>query len=259
MKVLFNIILTLILLGLILWCFEIVRIENAKADTPEGPNHSLILTLYGAVILLGAGIAIIFALTVVPFFAERAAGLVYGPTEKLEKGPHADALSRAAQGDYEGAIAAYERVLADKDPEDTLALSEIAHLYADKLGDPQAAVDRLTAALERDWEPDKAAFLTFRLADLYWKNLAQFEPARLLLEQILERMPGSTHSANAMHRIREIDIREREAQEAAFLSSASESSLGGDDARQHVDGELTDQGDLTQSAPPEREDEHRPT
>ncbi len=223
MKLLFKFLTAVLLIGLIFYCFALVKIENAKIETPEGPNHSLILTLYGAVILLGAALAILFALTIVPFFAEQAAGLVYGSTETLEKGPHADALSRAAQGDYEGAIEAYERVL-EQDPDDTLALSEIAHLYADRLQLPESAAQRLATALERDWETDKAAFLTFRLADLYWKNLGEFAAARQLLEQIIEGMPGTTHSANAMHRIREIDVREREAEEAAFMAGDSPSS-----------------------------------
>jgi tetratricopeptide (TPR) repeat protein len=247
MKLLLKILTALALIGLMLYCFQLVKLENAKIPTDDGlggPNQSLIVSLYGAVMLIGAGLAVLFALTIVPFFAEQAAGLVYGSAEKIEKGPHAEALSRAAQGDYEGAIEAYEKVIEHHDPDDTLALSEIAHLYADKLNDPEFAAQRLATALERDWKTDKAAFLTFRLADLYWKTLGDYPAARVLLEQIIERMPGSTHSANAMHRVREIDTLEREAQEAEFLASGQEP-----DAENAIE----------ESARGESEDEQRPT
>jgi tetratricopeptide (TPR) repeat protein len=113
-------------------------------------------------------------------------------------------LAASARGDFEGAILEYRHCL-ECDPADTLALSEIARLHAEKLGDPPAAIAVLDEALRREWPPEDAAFLKTRLANVYWAQLRDAARARELLQEIVAFFPNSQHAVNARHRLREID------------------------------------------------------
>ena len=86
-----------------------------------------------------------------------------------------------------------------------MALSEIVRLECEHLDNPAAAADILEQALEREWTPEDAAFLTSRLVDVYWKHQRKAREARALLMQIIEAMPGTKHSANAQHKLQEIE------------------------------------------------------
>jgi len=102
----------------------------------------------------------------------------------VEHDPHADALRAVACGQYEKAIAEYRRILK-KNRNDTYALSEIAHVYCDRLHQPEAAKAILEKALDRDWPFEDAAFLSFRLADVYWNHQQNPDRAKALLEQVV--------------------------------------------------------------------------
>ncbi|MGF1655429.1 MAG: tol-pal system YbgF family protein [Verrucomicrobiales bacterium] len=218
MRRLFPLLFALLCIGFILYCFQVVGAEHAKE---EGRDDSVVVTMYFGMIMAAAGLAIVIATTIVPLIAEWGTSMVYAADTPQEKGPYTDALVRLAQGDYHGAIEEYEGVL-ESNPEDTLALSEIVNIYADKLEDCLQAAGRLELALEHEWEPDKAAFLSFRLADIYWKYMHDGDRARAMLEQIVEGMPDTTHSANASHRLREIEHAEMERKEREFLAKQSE-------------------------------------
>lgn len=198
-----RIVVALVLGALALWAWSTVAAECAKPI--EDRSDALVVTLYGVIILIAALFAALFATTVVPHFAEWIGSYIYNPDEQQEKHPHADALAAVNAGDYEGAIEAYEEVIA-RDPEDTHAISEIANIHCDKLHDCMSAAARLEKALQREWEPDKAAFLAERLADIYWRHIGNGIRARQLLEQITTLMPGTVHAANALHRSREIEL-----------------------------------------------------
>ncbi len=198
------------LIGGIAMLFQ--RIERIQQEaeivaTDSGTTASVfgsVLPLYGAIVILVVLLAILFATTVFPAIAGGIGNLVYSPNEQVEKNPHAEALAAIAQGDYEEAVEAYERSLVAS-PEDTHALSEIARIHCEKLQDCMTAASRLETALSREWEPSKAAFLTFRLVDIYWNYLGDATRSKQLLEQIMAGMPGTTHSANATHRLRDIE------------------------------------------------------
>src|SRR5690606_31905460 len=113
----------------------------------------------------------------------------------------AEALAKTARGDYEGAVAAYKKVVG-KTPTDTHAISEAVRLQCDKLEDPNGAAAYLEHLLQNEWPMDDAAFLANRLVDVYWNYLQDADRSRPILEQIMSDMPETKHSANAAHRLR---------------------------------------------------------
>jgi tetratricopeptide (TPR) repeat protein len=151
-------------------------------------------------ILVALAAGVYFVVSFLPAIGERVGNFFFNPNEPIEKSPHADALAAVARGDYPKAIKAYEDVL-DEDSEDSLALSELASLYCEKLHEPARAAIILREALAREWNPEAAAFLSSRLVDVYWKYLNDEQKARDLLLRIIETYAGTRHAANARHRL----------------------------------------------------------
>jgi tetratricopeptide (TPR) repeat protein len=179
--------------------------QQARAyGTGEQTDATKVIAYFGGAILLTVLAGVIFALSLLPVIAEHLSNLFYSPSEEIEKDPHSDARSKVAQGDFPGAIEEYEKICA-ANPEDTLALSEMAKVYCDKLETPEAGAAVLEKALEREWPQDEAAFLASRLVDVYWNYQRDAVKARQLLIQIAENFPETRHAANAQHRLHEID------------------------------------------------------
>lgn len=170
----------------------------------ERPDSARIILLFGALVLTGLALGVMVALVVVPALSEKIGNFFFLPDTRIEKGPHADALAKVAQGDFEGAIEEYNLAFK-KDRADMLALSEIVHLYCDKLDDHAAGAEFLEHALGQEWPAEQGAFLAARLADIYWHHQGDARRARELLVQIAEARPETQHAANAMHRLREIE------------------------------------------------------
>jgi tetratricopeptide (TPR) repeat protein len=195
-------ILFAVLLVLAFVLFHKARTAYGNPDTTTPP--STILGLFLGFVVLGVAIAILFVTTIMPAMVESMTNLFFNPNEKVEKDPHADAISALARGEYEEAIEAY-RAIYEQDPTDTLALSESAKIYCEHTDHPAAAAELLEDALKKEWPPDGAAFLSMRLVDVYWKYQHDGRGARALLLQIMEAMPETRHAANAGHRLQEID------------------------------------------------------
>jgi hypothetical protein len=160
--------------------------------------------LFGAVVLVGGTTGILFVLMVMPSIGDTIGNFFFQPDQQIERDPHADAQAATLRGDYPAAIQEYLNIL-EKDPGDVLSYSEIVKIQCEHLADPAAAAQTLEEALQREWAPDDAAFLTTRLVDVYWQHQRDARSARALLLQIVEAMPGTRHSANAEHRLREIE------------------------------------------------------
>jgi tetratricopeptide (TPR) repeat protein len=219
MASLLKIVATLGLIALFYWMFQQAGLEQAK----ENPDQSAIVVYWGGMILVSVGLAALFAFTVLPMVGNLFAGMLYSaPNAAPEKGPHSNALAKIAAGDYEAAVEEYEKAW-QKNPSDVMAMVEIAKLLTDRLHNPEAAAARLETALAQDMDRDLVGPLSFRLADIYWKNMDDPQRARALLEQIVEVLPETTHAANASHRIREIDEQERVRQEQEFIAGATTS------------------------------------
>ena len=85
-------------------------------------------------------------------------------------------------------------------------MAEIAKVHAERLRNPQAALKALEEHLQsKDWPVDDAAFIMFRIADVHLTHRHDYETARDMLEQIIANFPNTRHSANAHHRMSEIE------------------------------------------------------
>ncbi len=178
-----------------------------KWEGDEGTIPKLMAVL-GAALFFGFLTVVYF----IPMIGELTSTFFYSSGELIETDEDMRGAVLLAQGNYEGAIAEF-RKRSQKDPGARFPVVEMAKIYVDNLRDPQAALDVLREALEREWEPDDAAFLLFRMADIQADSLADFEGARETLAIVTEQLPDTRHCANATHKLREIDDKEAAAQQ----------------------------------------------
>jgi hypothetical protein len=193
-----------IFIAVLLWLEFILYTKTQELRSVENMDGTKVVLLFLGIVFVAIIIGTLAATIVVPAVGEAIGSFFYNPDQPAEKGPHAEALAKIAQGDYEGAAHAYKEVL-DKNPEDMHALSEIIHLLCDKMGDHDAAEQFLEDALQQEWPPEQGAFLASRLVDVYWNHKHDAVRARYLLTQIIETMPDTKYAANAVHRLHEID------------------------------------------------------
>ena len=188
----------------LIW-LTVVIFSEARRESKKEPSDMGKVTMYfGGVVLVGGLAGILVVTVVMPAVGDAIGNLFFSPNQRIEKNPHGDAMSALARGDYEGAVQGYLKAF-EADPHDTFALSEMAKLECEQLGNPEAAADLLEQALQREWTSEDAAFLTSRLADVYWKYQHNARDARGLLMQIIETMPNTKNCANAQHKLQEIE------------------------------------------------------
>lgn len=157
------------------------------------------LTVIGGTIL-----GILAVKYLVPRIGDAVGNFFYSPGEAAVSDESSEAAAKLAQGDYQGAIAAYQAIL-DETPDDTHSINEIAKIRMQHLGDPLGALTYLQEQLEgRDWVEDDAAFLMFRIAELHQEPLHDYAAAEEVLQQVIAEFPHSRHSSNAHHRIHEV-------------------------------------------------------
>ena len=157
------------------------------------------------VIVLGLTGGLLAVKYVIPMLGDAMSEAVFSSGEQVEQDEMTKAAAKIAQGDYKGAIEHYEKMLEDK-PDDPFPVAEIAKVYAERLRNPQAALKALEEHLQsKDWPVDDAAFIMFRIADVHLTHRHDYETARDMLEQIISNFPNTRHSANAHHRMSEIE------------------------------------------------------
>jgi tetratricopeptide (TPR) repeat protein len=193
----------LIFVGLA-WLTIVLFSHARTANSQENIDATRVVMLFGGVILVGGLAGILFVIMVLPSIGDMIGNFFFQPNQQVTKTPHADAQAAVARGDYEDAVAEYRKVI-EKDPADTLAYSEIAKISCEHLEDPLAASAILEQALRQEWSQEDAAFLSARLVDVYWDHQRDARSARALLMQVIENMAGTRHSANAEHRLKELE------------------------------------------------------
>jgi len=157
------------------------------------------------VIVMGVIGGILMVKFVIPWIGDAFGEAVFSSGEKVEQDEMTKAAACISQGDYAGAISHYEKMLDDK-PDDPFPVAEIAKIHAERLHDPHAALRALEEHLQsKDWPVDDAAFLMFRIADVHLAHLHDFETAHDMLEQVVGNFPNTRHSANAHHKISELE------------------------------------------------------
>ena len=157
------------------------------------------------VIVLGLTGGLLAVKYVIPMLGDAMSEAVFSSGEQVEQDEMTKAAAKIAQGDYKGAIEHYEKMLEDK-PDDPFPVAEIAKVYAERLRNPQAALKALEEHQQsKDRPEDDAAFIMFRIADVHLTHRHDYETARDMLEQIISNFPNTRHSANAHHRMSEIE------------------------------------------------------
>lgn len=153
---------------------------------------------------LSAGlVGIVFVSQVLPLFAQKLTHAVYDSGEEVEADPFHEARVLIAQGEWEDAIESF-REAAKQDPYNRMPWIEIAKIQKNHLEDPTAAVVTLRQAIEgQEWETNDAAFLMFRLAEIYDEDIEDRASAVTIMEQVMEQFPESRHSANARTKLHE--------------------------------------------------------
>jgi len=178
------------------------QINTLKADAEsmagERTFKGILLTF------LSAGlVGVLFVTQVLPIIAHRFTHAVYDSGEMIESDAMHDAHSLLAQGDYHGAIEAFKSA-AEKDSFNRLPWVEIAKIQRTHLEDPEAAIQTLRSALEtHEWQVNEAAYLLFRLAELYDEDRQDRTTAASIMQQVIDEFPETRHSANARHRLHE--------------------------------------------------------
>lgn len=161
---------------------------------------------------------------VIPWIGDAMGTFFFSSGEQVVMDDSMKAVAKLAQGDYEGAIAEYEKIAKEK-PEDSFPVAEIAKIYSDKMDDPRRALAYLQAKIEgKEWEQDAAAFLMFRMVDLHADKLNDYQAARDMLEQVVANFPNTRHSANAHHKLREVEQAQFKAAMDQRLKSSAQNS-----------------------------------
>ena len=185
-----------------------VGMSWGKWGADEDGTITQLMAALGGAIFFG----FLAVLYIIPMIGELSGRFVYSSGEEIQTDEDMRAAVLVAQGNYEEAIAEFQKK-AEKDPEDRFPVTEIAKVHLEHLNDPQAALDVLHGALDRGWQPDDAAFILFKIADIQADHVADFDSARETLKAVVEQLPDSRHSANATHKLRELDQKEATAKE----------------------------------------------
>ena len=156
-------------------------------------------------LFLTIGVAVGFVMFILPALGDWVGNLFYSAPEEVKPDKYTEAASKLAQGDYPGAIKSYQAITKEE-PEARFPHIEISKIQVDHLHDADAAIGTLQSALDgRDWPENDAAFLMFKLADLYHEQKQDDETCKAYLNRVIESFPETRHSANATHRLHEID------------------------------------------------------
>ncbi|HSJ02286.1 MAG TPA: tetratricopeptide repeat protein, partial [Verrucomicrobium sp.] len=192
----------------------------SSEEWQENPMYPLI-----AIIFLAVAGGIFFVMVILPKIGDAVGTVMYSSGEEIQQDEGMKAVAFLAKGDYQGAINEYEKMTREK-PEDAFPVSEIAKIYSDKLNDSDKAIAFIQENLEgREWTEDNASFLMFRIVDLHM-TAKRYDDAKDILEQVVGNFPGTRHSANAKHRINEVEQLQYKEMAAARAKQSSSGTLG---------------------------------
>ena len=164
-----------------------------------------VISRFATFLLLTVGVALCFALFILPAIGEWVGNLFYSAPEEVEQDKYAEAASKIAQGDYEGAIKAYRQISKDE-PDTRYPHVEIAKIQLENLDDVDTAIMTIQSALDsKEWPDNDTAYFMFRLSELYQQHKGDDETAKAFLRRVMEAFPETRHSANAHHKLNEIE------------------------------------------------------
>jgi len=169
-------------------------------EVKDDPGMMLIYFIF-----VGAAGGFLVVKFMLPWFGDAVTTALLSSGEEVRSVEGMKAAAKMAQGDYEGAIAEHEKTLAER-PDQPFPVAEIAKICVEKLRDTARALAVLNKHLDgRTWPEDDAAFLRFRIIEIHADHLQEYEVARELLQQVIADFPNTRHSANAHHRLHEVE------------------------------------------------------
>lgn len=185
----------------------VVLIRDYHGELAEENTEANPINLFILYIVLAFFIGFIAISYLVPWIGDRLSNLFYAPEEEAEEDPRAPAMALLAQGEYESAVEELQR-LAKELSGDRFPIVEIAKIYEEKLHQPDLAIATYEIALSlgnQEWRENDLAFFKFRLADLSVETRQDFTKAKEVLEEVILEFPDTRHSANATHKLRELE------------------------------------------------------
>lgn len=197
----------------------IYTVDKWKSKTwQDNPAYPFLAILALAIV---GGFFFVFIL--LPKLGDAVGTMMYSSGEETKIDESMKAAAKMASGDYQGAIDEYQKMIKEK-PDDAFPISEIGKILSDKFHDPGQAITFIQGHLEaKEWSEDNAAFLMFRLVDIQ-AGQKDYAAAKDILEQVAGNFPGTRHSANARHRINELEqaeFKELQAQRAKQSSQGA--------------------------------------
>ncbi|HEX8371295.1 MAG TPA: tetratricopeptide repeat protein [Chthoniobacterales bacterium] len=199
MRLLLRLVVLAGLLGLCVWLFR----EGKRVEAQGLDDQTKLLVYFGGALITAMAAGIIIAITFLPVLGEKLGDLIYGGSDSAPDDPFVKARESIEAGEYLEAISFYRQALAGN-PDDTAAIEGIANVQMKHLGDPQAAVETLTNALQKQWPVDEQAFLRCKLAEVYGRN-GDMATARTLLTENMQAWPGTAQARNAEHLLHELE------------------------------------------------------
>jgi tetratricopeptide (TPR) repeat protein len=178
---------------------QIPTLKEKIKQLEEGKSLTGIMMAFLTAGLMG----VVFVVDILPAIAHKFTHAVYDSGEEVEEDVMHDARAKFAQGDFEWAVAAY-RDAAAADPLNRLPWVEIAKIQRENMHDPDAAIATLRQAVEgQEWQVSDAAFLMFRLAEIYDEDRGDRTSAASIMQQVMDSFPETRHAANARHKLHE--------------------------------------------------------
>ncbi|MFL2451802.1 MAG: tetratricopeptide repeat protein [Verrucomicrobiales bacterium] len=161
-------------------------------------------TKFVVTFFVAVSLGLFVVLVILPILGDRIGAFFFSAPEAMEADATAKAAAKVSQGDYEGAIKAYQAI-AEDEPENRFPIFEIAKIQHEHLRDIDASIKTFEESLEsREWPENDAAAIIFRLQQIYLEDKQDEEHSKHLLEMVIEKFPETRHSANAHHRLNEL-------------------------------------------------------
>lgn len=178
-----------------------VKMGQNRQKTAEG-MIKVGIPLLVSVIYAGV-LAVLYLL---PALVDKVGEEMMGSTAMVDDDPLDEARAAVAAGEFPDAIAVYRKYwLAN--PGERHALTEMAKIQRVYLESPAVAVSTLEEGLdEYDWSQDDAAFLMFRIAEIYEEDLNDQEQVIAVMKRAVEELEGTRHGGNAVQKLRELGV-----------------------------------------------------
>lgn len=176
-----------------------VKLGDSRTDQAAGMIKVgiplLISVIYGGILTV---------IYVLPVLVDRVGEELMGSSAEVDEDPLDEAREAVADEEYPEAIAVYRKFwLENKD--DRRPLVEISKIQRVHLENPAVAVSTLEEGLDdHEWPEDDAAFLLFRIIEIYEDDLKDRDKVIATLERVVEDLKGTRHAGNAAHKLKEM-------------------------------------------------------